>query len=349
MLAGSGGAPTFQVGDESYESLHIYGTDGVRWIYCLDANRVLFRIDPLGNKEIIFEDPQQRIASGMFKETFANFVVIDQGNLLYFTAGAEQGYGLYRCHLPSGTVDLLAQAEEPISMFGTVSNYQVRYFIGPYLGGEEIIHTTPAKQWDLSDPNIAIFQKLLAPSTNGSLNAMNNWYNMATFLVFDHPEAISINALMSAGFRDLSTKPTGQELDALPELNPNKHYFKLPVSRIDRVLTLLTGLTLDALERNTLAEAENVLYDQSANIYYKPCLLHENDFGQMEIYIYKQEITVHKVEPQDDNTFRVFYLPQTPYPFSSAMDWTEKVMVLKKADNGWHILSNGPALTPATE
>jgi len=61
---------------------------------------------------------------------------------------------------------------------------------------------------------------------------------------------------------------------------------------------------------------------------------------------YKQDIEVHLVETLEDETYRVFYMGYTPAPFWSATDLQEKVMVLKKSADGWHVLSNGVAVSP---
>lgn len=335
----------FQVGSETYENLRIFGTDGNHWIYCAEAGRELFRIDPLGCKEVLFTDKTGRIGFGELDS--GSFRLEDLYNLAYFTAGTENGYGIYRIHLPSKQVELVAEEQRPITLWNAVSNYQITYFVGEYMGGGETILSTPAKEWDLSDPNVQTFQQLLSPGENGMLNGVTNWYNAATFLLFDRPEEVSLSVLMSNGFRDLPTKLTDKELTALGDAaDPEKDYYKLPGHRIDQVLQALFGLRIEDLEQNTLAENEEVLYHVGSDTYYNPCSMHYDSNGQLSVYIWSQDIQVHKVEKMEDGTFHVYYLPCTPYPFRSAEDWQEHVMVLKESGSSYRILSNSIAVFP---
>lgn len=335
----------FQVGSEAYENLRIFGTDGSHWIYCAEAGRELFRVDPFGCKEVLYTDETERIGSGSLDS--GSFRLEDQNNLAYFTAGTENGYGIYRIHLPSMQVDLLAEEQSPITLRNAVSNYQITYFVGEYIGGSETILSTSAKEWNLSDPNIQTFQQLLSPGKNEMLNGVNNWYNTATFLLFGRPEEVSLSALMCNGFGDLSTKLTDEELTALGDTaDPEQDYFKLPIYRIDQVLQTLFGLRIGDLARNTLAENKEILYHADTETYYMPCSMHYDSSGQLSVYIWSQDIQVHKVVEMEDGTSHVYYLPYTPYPFRSAQDWEEHVMVLKKDGSGYRILSNSIAVLP---
>lgn len=333
-----------RVGNEEYTQLQIFGTDGIRWIYCAEAGRELFRIDPLGNKEIMFTDELGRIASG--DSNFGHFRLEDHFNLAYFTAGSDTGYGIYRLHIPSMRIDLMAESEEPISLWSAKSNYQISYFVGSYLGGGETILTTPAKEWDLSDPNIQVFQSLLSPKENGAFQGRSNWYNAATFLLFEYPEAVPLRGLMRNGFGDISPELTdGERSDLGIKTVLKEYYCKLPGYRINQVLDAVFGMQITGLESNTLAQSEDVLYLAKSDTYYIPYSMID-DAGGPRIYVWKQEITVHKVEESADNIFRVYYLPHTPAPFGSAEDWQEHVMVLKKVDGTYHIISNQVAVMP---
>lgn len=332
---------TVRVGSKEYTQLQIFGTDGIRWIYCAEAGKELFRIDPLGSKEILFTDEHGRIGSGELDS--GHFRLEDRLNLAYFTAGSETGYGIYRLHIPSMRVDLVAEAEEPISLWRTKSNYQISYFVGSYLGGGEIILTTPAKEWDFSDPNIQLFQTLLSPNQDGLFHGRSNWYNAATFLLFECPEAVPLRGLMRNGFDDISPELTDRERTALDIEAGN--YSKLPCCRINQILDALFGLQLADMENNTLAQSADVHYLAESDTYYLKCSMVDDGDGK-HIYIWKQEITIHKVEECADNFFRVYYLPHTPAPFGSAEDWQEHVMVLKKVEGSYHIISNQFAVLP---
>jgi len=331
----------FPISEQKFAELNILGTDGTKWIYCVSSGTELFRMYPLGNKEVLFRDDSGRIGTLRLE---------DYGNVAFFTAGAEKGYGIYRIHLPSKKVEILAQEQEPITLWWPDSNFQIDYCVGnPEAGGED--RTTPAKEWDLSDPNVRLFQKLLEPSEDGALNGYNNWYNAATLLSFDRPEAISLSGLMRNGFRDLSTKLTEEELAALGSAaSGDKDYFKLPGDRVEAVLKMLTGLQIKDLSANTLQGGQSllqepILYLEKTDTYYVPCPISQDE-DTPSIYIYKQDIEVHLVETLEDETYRVFYMGYTPAPFWSATDLQEKVMVLKKSADGWHVLSNGVAVSP---
>lgn len=339
----------FQVGTESYEDLRVLGTDGFYWIYCVEASKELFRIDPYGNQQSLFSDPSGKIASSATES--GGFRLEEYGNVAFFTAGCEDGYGIYRIHLPSATVEKIASAENIISLWRVTSNYQVSWFEGEYKGGEEEIFATPAKEWDLSDGDIAKFQKLLSPSENGSLKGRNNWYNMASFLFFESPEKVSLTGLLRCGFRDMDTKLTDKELAYFGDkADPDADYNKLPADRIEQVLRYVFGIGLADMEENNLATNENTLYYADKDTYYRRFNLAWNDeAGKETIYIYRQNITVHQVVEQEDGTVWVYYLPETPSPFSSGVDWTENLMVLRQEGDSYKIVSNQKAVFPMAE
>ena len=344
LLCLTNGTLTFPISQETYTQLRIFGTDGTRWIYCASSGTELFRIDPLGKKEILYHDDTGRID---------RFRLEDLGNIAFLTAGAGEGYGIYRIHLPSMEVELLVQEQEPINLLGVISNYRIEYFVETDPEGNVIKKSTPAKEWDLSDLNIQMFQKLLTPGESGVLNAYNNWYNAATFVAFDRPEEISLSALMKNGFRDLPTRLTEEELAALgSQASGSKDYFKLPGKRVEAVLKMLTGLRIEDLDQNTLMGGKTtltdpILYLEKTDTYYAPCPMKQKEGENFySIYIFQQDIEVHLVERNEDGTYRVYYMSYTPAPFWSSTDLEEKVMVLKQTGDGWHILSNGPAVLP---
>lgn len=334
----------FQVGEKTYTNLRVFGTDGYYWTYCVEDGKELFRIDPYGNQESLFVDETGRIGyAGGYEEDFR---IEDNGNMAWFTAGTPEGYGIYRIHLPSKQVDVMVSREEPIRIGVPRSNYQL---IWSFLD-DETIYTTPGKEWDLSDPAVQKFQKLLEPGEDKILKGVNNWYNDATGVFHESPEAVSLFSLFGNGFRDLSTKLTDEELAALGSAaNADKEYYKLPGDRVDQLLQKLYGLTREALEKDTLLEEgfiADVLYDSDADIYYYPCYMNYNYGEKDTIYIWKVPLTVHLVEEKDDGTIWVYYIPFYPNPFGSDTGDEENVMVLKKVGSGYQILSNGRAVYP---
>lgn len=154
------------IGGAVYGDLRILGTDDRHWIYCVEDSRELFRIDPMGRRQDLYFDPTGRLCAGDLDENFSHFNLEDWCNVAFFTAGAEGGYGIYRLHLPSGRIDLLTVASEPISMLGPISNYQVMFFQGDYVDSEKFYCVTEGKSWDLSSPDIALFQELLSSDRN---------------------------------------------------------------------------------------------------------------------------------------------------------------------------------------
>lgn len=320
---------------EGAGSLTVMGTDGWVWTYCIRDGRELFRVDTEGNRQTLYTGDLSATEAG-------DMWLLDMGNLAYFLAVHPEGWGIYRLHIPSGTVDLMAVAPEKPDYLIPDTNYRVRWYIG------EEKYETPGKQWDLSDPNVQLFQQLLSPSEDGNLQGRNNWYNMAAAVTFTHPEALGISGFLRSGFRDLPTSLTQEEKEYFGTKLPDhvEHFNKLPVDRIDQVLQAVFGIGFHDLESNTMADNEEFLYREDTNTYYG---FFQNNTDGDGFYVYRLSIEVHKVEVQPDGTLRVYYLAGTPSPFASALDWYEKCMILRPVGDSYQVLSNTYAVMPMNE
>ena len=337
FLQNGDGSVCFRVGAEAYENLTVLGTDSWFWIYCVEDGKTLFRVDPSGNSQVLYRDENGKIGTSV--EWEGNFYLSDGNNLAFFTAAAPEGYGLYRVHLPSGQVDLLDTCQEPIRIVLPRSNFQVTWTCGD--GSQQF--TTPGKTWNLEDPLVKKFQKLLEAGKDSVMDGINNWYNDAASVLHDSPETVSLNSLMDNGFADLPTRLTQKELEALGEkADPQQHYRKLPGARVDALLQRLYGLTRAELAQNTLAENNTVLYDALSDTYYKPCRMD----SEGQIYVWTNHVTVHKVEEKADGTVWVWYLAEYPTPFGSDVGDEENLMVLTRNGEDYQILSNTRAVQP---
>lgn len=350
----------FQVGEKTYEDLTVFGTDSYQWIYCAENGKRLFRVDPLGNEEDLFlaEYGNIRIVGGNGWEYApdaapriqqSDFQLCDTNNAAFFVAGTPEGWGIYRIHLQSKRVDLIHTGQEPIYVFSPWSNYTVRWFSEP--DGE--VNETPGKQWDLNDPDVQYFQKLLAPGTDWVLGGTNNWYNNALGVSLRSTEDVSPLAPFYNGFRDLPTKLTQAELEALGDAaDPEKDYYKLPGKRVDAVLMLLYGVTRAELPKEVVSKNEDptsaVLYDPETDTYYTPCLMEYNYGEPVDVLIWQASVTVHKVERKEDGTVWVYYMAGIPVLYQSDSVEEERLMILQEVDGRYRILSNLYAVDPIT-
>ena len=350
----------FQVGEKTYEDLTVFGTDSYQWIYCAENGKRLFRVDPLGNEEDLFlaEYGNIRIVGGNGWEYApdaapriqqSDFQLCDTNNAAFFVAGTPEGWGIYRIHLQSKQVDLIHTGQEPIHAFYPWSNYTVRWYSEP--DGE--VNETPGKQWDLNDPDVQYFQNLLEPGTDWVLGGTNNWYNNALGVSLRSIEDVSPLAPFYNGFRDLPTKLTQAELEALGDAaDPEKHYYKLPGKRVDAVLMLLYGVTRAELPKKVVLDDEDpaysILYDPETDTYYKPCYMGYSHDTQDEVILWQATVTVHKVERKEDGTVWVYYMAGRPARYTSSGVSQEWCIVLKEVDGRYRILSNLYAVDPIT-
>ena len=166
------------------------------------------------------------------------------------------------------------------------------------------------------DPRIAEMQALLEwPSDN-------KFYNYALTSEYEPPADVNLLELFKNGFQDESDDPTEEEIVLLDEKMGGNwkemDLARLPVEKMDAVLTELFGITLEqtngvGLEYLTYLEETNCYYTANSGVYYA-------------------DITVVYVETLDDGSLMVQYA--TPY------NGVFMVKLMPTDDGDYRFLSN---------
>lgn len=151
----------------------------------------------------------------------------------------------------------------------------------------------------------------------------NSWYNRALVCEYTSPEELRLVKFFYRGFADEPQQPTDQEWAQLkdqPGFEENFDLFRLPVDKMNTVLTQYFGITLEDVKPEGF---ENLVYLESTNCYYfmaTGALIAEN-------------FTALGVGEMDDGTICVEY--QCAYPANTVFE-----VMMKPSGDGYQILSN---------
>ena len=171
---------------------------------------------------------------------------------------------------------------------------------------------------DPEDPRLAEFDALFGP--------MNSRYNWALTSQYADPTYVNLKELFYNGFSDESAKPADaewEELKDIPGFDSNFDLVRLPVDKINQVLTQYFGITLEGVDA---AGFEGLVYLESTDCYYRMC----TDTSVVENF------KATAVEVLEDGTIRLSYAGSSHALGGNGAG----VAVLRPVDGGYQILSN---------
>lgn len=174
---------------------------------------------------------------------------------------------------------------------------------------------------DPEDPRLAEFDALFGP--------MNSRYNWALTSQYANPTFVDLELLFYLGFSDESLKPTDaewEELKDIPGFDINFDLVRLPVDKMNQVLTRYFGITLEDVDASGF---EGLVYLESTNCYYR--------MGTDTEVVENFKATA--VEDLEDGTVRLSY---TGTSYALGGNGTG-VAVLKPVGDGYQIVSNKKA------
>ena len=170
------------------------------------------------------------------------------------------------------------------------------------------------------------------PGTNEELATYNtlfgnlgSWYNKALLCQYDSPAQLKLELLFYSGFTGESQTPTDAEWAELkdqPGFDSNYDLIRLPVDKMNQVLTDYFGITLDEIDD---AGFENLVYLESTNCYYHMV----TDANAVENF------QATAVQTQEDGSIRMSY--------TAGSNNTAFVATLMPNGDGYQILSNEQA------
>lgn len=115
-----------QIGTDTYDEDDLIVACNEEWIFLILDGKELIRIDYQGeNKETLFVDESGKIA----QHEYSTSAYIRDNCVLFFMAGCEEGYGIYRLYLPEKKLDLLVTSENSIWLLDPYSNHELSWFI----------------------------------------------------------------------------------------------------------------------------------------------------------------------------------------------------------------------------
>lgn len=127
LLAGDSLANRYvQVGTDTYGKDDIIAACNEEWIFLVLDGKELIRMDYHGeNKETLFVDESGKIG----QHELATSAYIRDNCVLFFMAGCEDGYGIYRLYLPENKLDLLVTSHTIIRLLAPYSNHELSWSI----------------------------------------------------------------------------------------------------------------------------------------------------------------------------------------------------------------------------
>lgn len=109
-----------QVCTDTYDKDDIIAACNEEWIFLVLDSKELIRIDYCGERrETLFVDESAALGEVYIRDNCA----------LFFTAGCEDGYGIYRLYLPEMKLDLLVTSESQINLQDPYSNHELAWYI----------------------------------------------------------------------------------------------------------------------------------------------------------------------------------------------------------------------------
>lgn len=177
--------------------------------------------------------------------------------------------------------------------------------------------TTQTVGTDPAEDQLAVFNALFCD--------MSSWYNKALLCQYTSPAQLKLKVLFYSGFAGESQKPTDAEWAELKNLSGfdiNYDLIRLPIDKMNQVLTDYFGITLDDIDN---AGFENLVFLESTNCYYHMAT------DAMAVENFK----AIAVEPQEDGAIRVTY--------TSGSANEAFVVTLMPNGEGYRIVSNEQA------
>ncbi len=147
----------------------------------------------------------------------------------------------------------------------------------------------------------------------------NSWFNRAIACEYDSPKEMSLIKFFYGGFKGEPQKPTDQEREQLENLGINLNYdlMRLPVDKMNEVLTEYFGITLADMEPEAFG---GLVYLESTNCYY------HSTSGWLGV----ENFEALSVQRMDDGRILV------QYPYMNE----EYVVTLMPHGDGYQVLSN---------
>ena len=181
-------------------------------------------------------------------------------------------------------------------------------------------------------PENAVGTPIVADLT-AKFSEYGSWYNMALTCLYNSPAELNLKMFFDfGGFKDESPEPTDQEwaqLKDLPYFSESMDFVRLPVSKINAVLTEYFGITVDDLEEDSF---RGLQYLEDTDCYY-----------YMTTGVnYTDSFSVTKTEVLEDGCFRLYYTGPFHLEFLNDPD-VLYVVTLKPNGSNYLILSNIPA------
>lgn len=238
-----------------------------------------------------------------------NFVYLPETGCYYARGTTNWGYSvkIFRTEeCDDGTILMyysLSNGEEPYRI-ARLQPHATGYYI---LSNEEYVDNTGK-----SEDQIAM----------ETLFRGSSWFNQALTSEYASPKEMSLLSFFYNGFKDESQKPTDQEWAQLKDrqgFNINYDLFRLPVDKMNAVLTEYFGITLADMEPEAFS---GLVYLESTDCYY---CMHTGWLGV-------QNFTALSVDRTNDGTVLVRY--------KGEYYEEEYVITLKPNGDGYRILSN---------
>lgn len=236
----------------------------------------------------------------------SHFTYLAETDCYYGRANNAMGYTVYigrteECD--DGTILMyyaLANGEEPY-MVAKLQPHDTGYYI---LSNEPYVDNTGK-----SEDQIAM-EELFKGSS---------WYNRALACEYNSPKEMNLRKFFYGGFKGEPQDPTDQEREQLENLGINLNYdlMRLPVDKMNEVLTEYFGITLADMEPEAFS---GLVYLESTNCYY------HSTSGWLGV----ENFEALSVERMDDGRILVRY-PYMKY---------EYVVTLKPHGDSYQVLSN---------
>ena len=164
------------------------------------------------------------------------------------------------------------------------------------------------------------------PTELASFNALfgdwQSWYNRALTCQYESPKELNLLKFFYCGFKGETTK-TAAEWEALKDLqgfNENYDFFRLPVDKMNEVLTAYFGITLSDVAPSGF---DGLVYLESTNCYYFMATGANTP----------ENFSALSVETAETGMITVRYTIQWTAP-------NEYIVTLKPVGDGFIILSN---------
>ena len=177
-----------------------------------------------------------------------------------------------------------------------------------------------------ADPNRKELKKF-----NDLFRDWNGWYNRALTFEYTDPTQIKLEQLFYLGFVGESRDPTDEEwvqLKKQPGFNFNFDLIRLPVDKMNQVLTDLFGITLEDVDE---AGFEDLVYLESTNCYYH----------MVTDALWTEDFEALSVENMEDGSIRVYY--------TADGESTVRCVTVMPHGDGYRILSNVLLSDPAQD